>query len=59
MFLVLSIIYFINSVRYEEGVVFGYPYSVFLYSIKVSASVGFVMSSGIWWFIVSGGDKRS
>jgi hypothetical protein len=54
MFLVVSALYFIHTAKYDGGVVFNYTNSAFFYSVKVSAWVGGVMASGIWYLLCYG-----
>lgn len=54
IFTSISIIYFVNSASYNNGVVFSYPNSVFVYSLKVSVTGSLIISVGLWLFIVCG-----
>jgi hypothetical protein len=53
IFVVGSIIFFINTVRYDEGVVFSYPAPVFIYVLKASLGGASASSVILWWYVIS------
>lgn len=52
MFLGLSFIYFVNTVKYDGGVVFDYSYSALVYAVKASLGGALPTSFGLWLYIV-------
>ena len=53
MFLGISLVYFVNTVKYDGGVVFDYTYPAFIYIVKASLGGSSITSIGLWLYVLS------